>query len=101
MFLIGKLRKWSQKKALIKSIVNCIQDNTMYVDGRVQGLTVTDLRDEGMPLKKLDEQSARIQMNSILKAYPDIQCGEDMTRGGEMVFWSAQKIRSKIYPPQR
>lgn len=93
-----KLRSYIRKNRLTKSLVNSIEENTLYREGHMQGLTVTDLRDKGMPLEHMDDRSARKQMNLILKSFPDIQSGEDMNRGGEMVFWSAQKLRAQQTP---
>jgi hypothetical protein len=89
-----KIRTWQKKRRLLAGLLKLIEESTLLSDGRVQGLSVTDLRDKGMPLENLDDRSARKHMNLILKAHPDIQSSEDMTRGGEMVFWSAQRLRN-------
>ena len=90
-----KFLTWKRKRDLTKSLVKAIEDNTFYNDGRVQGLSVLDLRDQGMPLRHQDDKTARRTMTLLLKGYPDIQSGEEINRAGEVVYWSAHKLRAE------
>ena len=91
----SKLFVWKRKRDLTKTLLATIEDNTHYHDGRVQGLSVLDLRDKGMPLHKMDDKQARMTMTALLKRYPDIQCAEEIHRAGEVVYWSSHRVRAE------
>ena len=90
-----KLSLWRKKRGLIQRLVSVIEEHTQYRDGRVDGLSVLDLRDKEMPLHHLDDKAARKTMHALLKSYPDIQSGEELSRAGETVYWSAHKLRAE------
>ena len=90
-----KLTIWRRKRGLIRRLVSVIERHTQYREGRVQGLSVLDLRDKEMPLHHLDDKAARKAMHSLLKNYPDIQSGEELSRAGETVYWSAHRLRAE------
>jgi hypothetical protein len=91
----SKIFVWRRKRNLTKTLIATIEDNTHYHDGRVQGLSVLDLRDKGMPLNHLDDKDARRTMTALLKKYPDIQCAEEIHRAGEVVYWSSHRVRAE------
>ena len=91
----SKIFVWRRKRNLTKSLIATIEDNTHYHDGRVQGLSVLDLRDKGMPLSHLDDKEARRTMTALLKKYPDLQCAEEIHRAGEVVYWSSHRVRAE------
>jgi hypothetical protein len=90
-----KLTVWKKKRNMTKSLLHAIETNTKYRDGRVQGLSVLDLRDKDMALHHLDDKAARKAMATLLKAYPDVQCGEDVSRAGETIYWSSHRLRAE------
>ena len=95
LYLMVKLLVWRKKRNLEKGLVSAIETNTSFRDGRVQGLSVLDLRDKGMPLHHMDDTSARRALAMLLKKHPDIQSGEELTRAGETVYWSAHRFRAE------
>ena len=88
-----KLLKWRHKRDITKNLIRAIEHNTHYHDGRVQGLSVLDLRDAGMPLHGMEDKDARKTMSLLLKSHSDIQSGEEIHRAGETVYWSAHRLR--------
>ena len=94
-YLGVKLSVLRNKRNLSRSLVATIEANTMYRDGRVQGVSVLDLRDKGMPLNHLDDKTARRTLANLLKKHPDIQSGEELSRAGETVYWSAHRLRAE------
>jgi len=91
----SKMFVWKRKRDLTKTLLATIEDNTHYHEGRVQGLSVLDLRDKGMPLHHMDDKQARQTMTALLKKYPDIQCAEEIHRAGEVVYWSSHRVRAE------
>lgn len=91
----SKMFVWKRKRDLTKMLLATIEDNTHYHEGRVQGLSVLDLRDKGMPLHHMDDKLARQTMTNLLKKYPDIQCAEEIHRAGEVVYWSSHRVRAE------
>ena len=94
-YLTIKLTAWNKKRNMTKGPLSSIEKNTKYRDGKVEGLSVLDLRDKDMPLHHLDDKAARRAMAILLKAYPDIQCGDDLSRAGETIYWSAHRLRAE------
>jgi hypothetical protein len=103
-FLSFKVTQWNVKRTMIRDLVRTIECNTHVLDERVQGMSVLDLRDKGMPLHHLDDRAARIFMAGILRTHPDIQSGEEISRAGEVVYWSAHRLRAEqaraLMPPR-
>lgn len=91
----AKIMAFKRKRHMTRSLVSAIESNTKLLEGRIQGLSVLDLRDFGMPLHQMDDKTARKTMNLLLKSYPDIQCGEDISRAGEIVYWSSHRVRAE------
>ncbi len=90
-----KLSVWRGKRNLSRNLVSTIEASTMYRDGRVQGVSVLDLRDNGMPLHHMDDKTARRTLANLLKKHSDIQSGEELSRAGETVYWSAHRLRAE------
>jgi hypothetical protein len=87
--------RWKRNRDLTKWLIATIENNTHYHDGRVQGLSVLDLRDKGMPLHDFDDKKSRQIMGGLLKKFPDIQCAEEIHRAGEIVYWSSHRVRAE------
>lgn len=94
-YLSLKFVTWNRRRNVTKRLVKTIEENTKYLDGRVQGVSVLDLRDSGMPLHHLDDKAARKLMTTLLKSHPDVQSGEEIARAGETVYWSAHRLRAE------
>jgi len=91
----SKFLKWKRERDLTRNLLATIEDNTHFHDNRVQGLSVLDLRDKGMPLHHMDDKRARQAMSALLKKFPDIQCAEEIHRAGEVVYWSSHRVRAE------
>lgn len=94
-FLGMKISRWNKQRVLMRDLIRTIECHTQVIDERVQGMSVLDLRDQGMPLHHLDDRSARAVMATVVRAYPDIQSGEEISRAGEVVYWSAHRLRAE------
>jgi hypothetical protein len=87
--------RWKRNRDLTRTLLTTIETNTHYHDGRVQGLSVLDLRDKGMPLHHFDDRKSRQIMTTLLKKFPDIQSAEEIHRAGEIVYWSSHRVRAE------
>ena len=95
VYVLVKVLKWKGKRDLTTGLLRAIENNTHYHDGRVQGLSVLDLRDTGMPLHGMEDKEARKVLNGLVKTHPDIQSGEEIHRAGETVYWSTFRLRAE------
>jgi hypothetical protein len=95
LYIVLKIANWRRKRGLTRRLVEVIESNTKYRDGRMQGLSVLDLRDKDMPLHGMDDKTARRTLTALLRTHPDIQSGEELSRAGETVYWSAHRLRAE------
>jgi hypothetical protein len=95
-YLTAKATAYSRKRSLTKRLLAAIEQNTHTTDGRIQGMSVLDLRDSGMPLYGVDDKSARKILSALMKSHQDIQGSPDVQRAGEFIYYSGQRARADL-----
>ena len=91
LILALSIKRTRDKKLLRKSVLRIVRESTGIVGGRLSAPSVLDLMDG--PLQGYTERQAGNYMRDLSRVEPDIECSDDLNRGGALVFWSRSKLR--------